>query len=205
MLVEVGVPIQTNIFTAEEAYFVTPTLPTVLTTVGVAAEEAPDWLSSDKLAEYRDWILLGSEANSLEFVVDPKSGRVDFIGDNGGEFQSSSLAIFVYSLAYFETHRRLDGVVLDFVEPDELAFEANYEMLRHLSLVDPPAFEGVNAPPYAEAEGGELDLDHAWEWIADGFADCLFRDWAWSPDALRYFAERGIDPQTREPRRTKGD
>jgi hypothetical protein len=196
MLVEVGLPVETNIFTTDDAFFVRPT------TMGAWAIDHPDRWGSDGFAAYRDWIVLGREVNGGRFVVDPGSGRVDFLDGGDGMLQSSTLAIFVYALAYFETRRRLDGVLLDDVEPMDLAFEANYETFRHLSLVDPPAFQGVNAPPWAEAQGGELDLGHAWEWIADGFADGLFSDWTWSNKALRYFAARGIDPRTREPRRT---
>ncbi len=200
MLVEVGLPVETNIFTIDDAFFVLPT------TIGALAVEHPDWWGSDQVAAYRNWIALGCEANAARFVLDPESGRVHFLVLGGdGILQSSTLAIFVYALAHFETRRHLDGVPLDDVEPFERAAEANYETFRHLSLVDPPAFEGVSPPPWAESQGGELDLGHSWEWIADGFADGLFSDWTWSDKALRYFATRGIDPQTREPRRTQAD
>ncbi|NUS16953.1 MAG: hypothetical protein HOY69_37085 [Streptomyces sp.] len=195
-LVEVGLPVQTTLFDIDEAFHTSPlTLPLV-------AAQRSTWWDEETVAQHSDGIALGREPNGGYFVLDPTSGRVDLVGDNGtAGFQSSDVAVFVYLLAYFETHRTLDGVPLDDVEPFEAAAEAAYEMLRHFSQVDPRAFEGVEAPPWDEAEGGELDLGHAWEWMADGFADGLYGDWTWSSEALDYFAAKGIDPSARKPLR----
>lgn len=195
-LVEVGLPVETPLFTVDEDFHVRPlTLPAV-------ARERSVWWDDEILAAHSEGIVLGQEPiGGGCFVLDPRSGRVDLLGDAGAAFQSSGLAVFVHLLAYFETHRTLDGVALDDVEPFEVAAGAAYEMLRHFSQADPQGFAGIDAPPWDEAEGDELDSGHAWEWIADGFADGLYADWTWSPDTLDYFAAQGIDPAARKPLR----
>lgn len=198
-LVEVGVPVEMMLFAVEER-FLRPAV-----TVAQLATEEPDWWDAETVSGHEDAIALGEEPNGGWFVVDPRTGQVDLIGDGGAESQSSSLAIFVYCLAYFEKHRRLDGVTLDRVEPFDTAAEAGYELLRHFSQVDPAAFEGIDAPSWADGGRGELDTGHAWEWMADGFADGLYADWGWSDTSLRYFAQQGIDPAEREPLRPNED
>lgn len=185
-LTTTGLPVQAlNLFTLDADFESAPrTLDIVLKGLGAAAE-----LDPQIQAAYGHLYLLGDMAE-IEAYLDPATGAVlSFVNWTSEPFLlNSGVPEFVYFLAYTETHRRKDGVLLDELETAE-GYAAAAQIAEHLASVDPAAF--------ADPDG----TGSAWSnWVEDGFAIDLFQDWAWD-GAVDYFLRHHIDPTTHEPHR----
>ena len=185
-LTTTGLPVQAlNLFTLDADFEAAPrTLDTVLKELGATAP-----LDQGIQAAYGHLIVLGDIAEA-EAYLDPATGTVlSFVNWTSAPFLlNSGVADFVYFLAYIETHRRKDGVLLDELETSE-GYAAAAQIAAHLATVDPAAFQDRDGTGSAWAN-----------WVEDGFAIGLFQDWEWD-GAIDYFLRHGIDPTAREPRR----
>ncbi|WP_034267852.1 SUKH-4 family immunity protein [Actinospica robiniae] len=184
-LTDVGLPVQAlNLFSLDPAFGEAPvTLADRLSDLPPSAG-----VSTTILDAYGQLIYLGSLPD-LGAFLDPATGRVlSFVSWSDPPFVvNGGIAEFAYFLAYVETHRRANGVLLDDLETEE-GYEAAAVVAAHLMGVDPAAF--------ADAD------ENIWPvWMDDGFAIGLFQDWAWDHYAVEYFLSRGIDPTVREPSR----
>lgn len=162
-LTTTGLPVQAlNLFTLDADFETAPrTLDTVLKELGATAEIDPG-----VRAAYGHLIVLGDMAEA-EAYLDPATGTVlSFINWTSAPILlNSGAAEFVYFLAYIETHRRKDGVLLDDLETSQ-GYAAAAQIAEHLASIDPAAFEDPDGAGSAWAN-----------WVADGFAIALFQDW----------------------------
>jgi hypothetical protein len=184
-LTDVGLPVQAlHLFSLDPAFGDAPaTLADHLSGLAPSAG-----VSAKILDAYGRLIHLGSLPD-LGAFLDPATGQVmSFVNWSTPPFLvNSGIAEFAYFLAYVETHRRANGVLLDDLETED-GYEAAAAIAVHLMGIDPAAF--------ADAD------ENIWPvWMDDGFAIGLFQDWAWDQHAVEYFRGHGIDPTGREPSR----
>lgn len=184
-LADVGLPVQAlNLFSLDPAFCDAPaTLADHLSALPPSAG-----VSAMILADYGQLIYLG-DLPDLGAFLDPATGRVvSFVNWSTPPFLvNSGIAEFAYCLGYVETHRRVDGVLLDDLETED-GYAVAASIAAHLMGVDPLAF--------ADSD------ENIWPaWLDDGFAIGLFLDWAWDRNALEYFRCHGFDPTGREPSR----
>lgn len=189
-LTTIGLPVEAlGLFTLEAEFETAPRALEDL--LARQSTEFPGSVDSRIRDDYGGLISLGDIADSGAYL-DPHDGRVlSFVNWKSAPYLlNSGVAEFVYFLAYVETHRRQDGVLLDDL-PDDECYPAANRIVEHLAEVDRAAIVDPEAP-----EDGT-----AWSnWVGDGFAIALFQDWPWD-GAINYFLRHGIDPTTREPRR----
>lgn len=174
----VGLPAQGPVFAAAGALSRPPV------TFGELADR-PGFASRPAGDPLRALVCIGREPNVPVFV-DPGTGRVHCPTARGGRpaLYTSTVSHLVYFSAYIETHRTLHGRPLDATDQGLDYWE---EIYRHLARIDPAACAGGDS--------------YWFDLLLDGYGSGIYEDWAWGPDSVQYFADRGIDPTACEPLR----
>lgn len=184
-LTEVGLPVQARLFDLSPEFHTTP-----LDIVEFLRRPPyPETLTPEFIASYGRLIYLAFFPE-LGAFLDPDTGRVyTFIGWDVAHLLNSSVADFLYFLAYVEKHRSVDGVLVGDLET-AACYEAGAAITAHLTAVDAAAFEDQGG-----IWGGLLD---------DGFALGTFDDWKWNKASVAHFLRIGVNPTALEPRRPLG-
>ena len=185
----IGLPLQCPIWSAEPALTEPPeTLSDLLSRPDAREEPDPEFL-----ARYGGLVWIGYGAADEAVYLDPHTGIVHGLADYASApfVYNSSVSHVVYFAAYFEIHRKIDGLTLDDMVGEDLAdeaFAAAEAISSHFAEIDPAACE----PPD----------DNLWtDVLVDGFAAGIFLEWAWDRSSVEYFVSRGINPTVLQPRR----